>query len=95
MPRHRDFSIGAPEADLTFRTDVYPLNNQRNAQLCDQIETLVDAKRCSINCTMGEIRITHLSCTYAVMVRFLLQNLRVLGGRCILQEVALVTSKEG
>ena len=82
----RRYPIGEPEVTLTYRTNPYPLGSQDEGKLFDEIEALVDSDRCEIQSQMGEVRITRLSFEYASMVELLLNDRKVLNGKCTLRK---------
>lgn len=86
MAKLRYLRTGDAETDLTFRTNEYPINVELNGRLQDEIASIVDTDRCSLQCLFGEVKIRHLTFDYAAMLRLLLQNKRVLGGRYTLTE---------
>ena len=87
MAKHRHQRTGEAETDLTFRTSVYPIDNDRNHQLFLEIEAMIDSDRCRLECAMCEVRITRLTHDYARMVQLLLDTKPVLGGTCTLKKV--------
>ena len=87
MAKHRYFRSGEPETDLTFRTNVYPLQQELNEQLRREIEAIVDLSRCSMGCAFGEVHIRRLTFDYAKMVRLLLEGQPFVNGKYTLREV--------
>lgn len=88
MAKHRALRTGEPETDLTFRTNVYPLQYALSEQLREEVEAIVDTERCSsLGCVFGEVRIKHMSFDYARMVRLLLEGQRFVNGKYTLREV--------
>ncbi|MDO8469172.1 MAG: hypothetical protein Q7S29_05440 [Candidatus Peribacter sp.] len=87
MAKHRGLRTGEPETDLTFRTNVYPLQHKRSEQLRQELEAVVDLGRCSLKCLLGEVHIRHLSYSYAARVRVLLEGRRFLEGKITLRKV--------
>ncbi|MFH1444342.1 MAG: hypothetical protein ABIG34_03050 [Candidatus Peregrinibacteria bacterium] len=88
MVKRRDrFPIGEHEEKLTFRTSVYPLSNDGNSRLEDEMCSIVNPDKCNFSCCAGEVRITKLKLDYAAKIRKLLEGRSVLGGQCTLHEV--------